>query len=81
MRGLLRPVGPEPGQTYWARRALVFAAAIVLAIAVGLIISGMTDGPAAQPNPPMAAYLSIPRPRARDRPSCKRSGKRRAWMS
>jgi hypothetical protein len=49
MSGVLRPVGPEPVQTYWARRALVFGAAIALVIAVPLIISG---GSAAQPGPP-----------------------------
>jgi hypothetical protein len=49
MSGVLRPVGPEPVQTYWARRALVFGAAMTLVIAVPLIISG---GSAAQPGPP-----------------------------
>jgi len=56
MSGLLRPVGPEPVQTYWARRALALGAAMVLAIAVALIISGASGGSAAQPNPPAGAY-------------------------
>jgi hypothetical protein len=56
MSGLLRPVGPEPVQTYWARRALALGAAMVLAIAVALIISGASSGSAAQPNPPADAY-------------------------
>ena len=52
MSGLLRPVGPAPAQTYWARRALVFGpAASVLAIAVVLISNGTSSGSAAQPNP------------------------------
>ena len=51
MSGLLRPVGPAPVQTYWARRALVFgAAASVLAIAVVLISHGTSSG-SAQPIP------------------------------
>jgi hypothetical protein len=33
MSGLLRPVGPEGAQTYWARRGLVLGATAVLAIA------------------------------------------------
>jgi Protein of unknown function (DUF3152) len=57
MSGLLRPVGPAPIQTYWARRALVFGAvATVLAIAVVLIISRTSSGSAAQPSPPADAY-------------------------
>src|SRR4051794_11231930 len=58
MSGVLRPVGPQPVQTYWARRALVFgAAAMVLVIAVALIISGTSNGSTAQPNPPASARL------------------------
>ena len=52
MSGLLHPVGPEPVMTYWARRALVFGAAMVLAIAGALIISGTSSGSAAQRDPP-----------------------------
>jgi hypothetical protein len=51
MSGVMRPVGPEPVQTYWARRALVFGAAIALVIAVPLIISGASVDSAAQPGP------------------------------
>jgi hypothetical protein len=51
MGRLLQPVGPESVQTYWARRALVFGAAMVLAIAGALIIHGTSRGSAAQPNP------------------------------
>ncbi len=54
MSGLLHPVGPEPAQIYWARRALVFGAATVLAVAVMLIISGTSRGLATQPKPPAA---------------------------
>jgi hypothetical protein len=52
MSRLLQPAGPESVQTYWARRALVVGAAIVLAIAGALIIHGTSRGSAAQPNPP-----------------------------
>jgi hypothetical protein len=52
MSGLLRPVGPEAAQTYWARRGLVLGATMVLAIAVLLIISGANIGSAVQANPP-----------------------------
>jgi hypothetical protein len=51
MSGLLRPVGPEAAQTYWARRGLVLGATMVLAIAVLLIISGANIGSAVQANP------------------------------
>jgi hypothetical protein len=76
MSGLLRPIGPEPGQIYWARRALVFGAAMVLAIALGLIISGTTGGSAAQPNPPTAAY-PVDSPATSTRPA-KLQAKRKA---
>jgi hypothetical protein len=58
MSGLLRPVGPETKQTYWARRALVFGAMMVLAVAVTLIINGTTSGSAIRSSP-TAAY-SVP---------------------
>ena len=56
MSGLLRPVGPETASTYWVRRALVFGATMVLAVAVALIISGTSSGSAIErirrPKPP-----------------------------
>ena len=55
MSGLLRPIGPKPAQIYWARRALVFGAAMVLAIACALIIKGASSGSAAQQDPPSGA--------------------------
>jgi hypothetical protein len=54
MGGLLHPVGPDSGQTYWARRALVVGVAMVLAVAVALIINATNSGSAAQPSPPRA---------------------------
>ena len=61
MSGLLRPVGPEAAQTYWARRGLVFGATMVLALAVLLIITGATIGSAAHSNPsPSIAGYAMP---------------------
>jgi hypothetical protein len=58
MSGLIRPVGPEGAQTYWARRGLVLGATVVLASAVLLIISGASIGSAvhANPSPSIAGY-------------------------
>jgi hypothetical protein len=60
MSGLLRPVGPEGAQTYWARRGLVLGATVVLAIAVLLIISGASSGSTvhANPSPWIAGYAT-----------------------
>jgi hypothetical protein len=61
MSGLLRPVGPEAAQTYWARRGLVLGATMVLAVAVLLIISGANIGSAVHTNPsPSTAGLAMP---------------------
>ena len=69
MSGLLRPVGPAPAQTYWARRALVFGpAASVLAIAVVLISNGTSSGSAAQPNP-LAGGASVGSPTTSMKPA------------
>jgi len=58
MSGLLRPVGPETAHTYWVRRALIFGATMVLAVAVALIANGTSSGSAvrANPSPPTAGY-------------------------
>jgi hypothetical protein len=58
MSGLLRPVGPETAQIYWVRRAVVFGATMVLAVAVALIINGTSSVLAVQsnPSPPTAGY-------------------------
>ncbi len=54
MSGLLHPVGPDSVQTYWFRRTLVGASAIVLTVAIGLIMNDTTSGSAAQPSPSVA---------------------------
>jgi hypothetical protein len=51
MSGLLRPVGPETAQIYWVRRAVVFGATMVLAVAVALIINGTSSSLAVQASP------------------------------
>ena len=56
MSGVLRPVGRDPVRTYWTRRALVFGAAVAVAMPVLLIIGGMSSGSAAQPGPPAVPY-------------------------
>lgn len=58
MIGLLHPVGPEAAGTYWARRAFVTGATVVLTIASILIINGLSSGSAAQASSstPAAAY-------------------------
>lgn len=68
MSGLLHPVGPESAQIYWARRALVFGAAAVLAVAVALIISDTGSGSETQPSQRAAAY-SVGSPTARTGPA------------
>ncbi len=61
MSGLLRPVGPEAAQTYWARRGLILGAMMVLTVAVLLIISGANLGSAMHANPsPSTAELAMP---------------------
>jgi len=68
MSGLLHPVGPGSVRTYWARRALVFGAAMLLAIAVALIISVTSGGWRLDQNPPAGAY-SISSPITSMRPA------------
>jgi hypothetical protein len=63
MSGLLRPVGPEPAQTYWARRGLILGATVVLAVAVVLIISGTSSRSAVRANPaPSTGGYLVPSP-------------------
>ena len=52
MSTVLRPVGPEPAQTYWLRRiAVIGVAIVVLAVAGALIANGTSSGSAVQANP------------------------------
>ena len=56
MSSVLHPVGPEPAQTYWVRRAVVIGVAVVvLAILVALVVDGTSSGSAVQQQPPTLA--------------------------
>ena len=77
MSGLLRPVGPEAPQTYWARRGLILGATMVLAVAVLLIIGGANIGSAVHANPsPSTAGFTMPSSAA---PSSMPTAVRTAW--
>jgi hypothetical protein len=65
MSSVLHPVGPEPTQTYWVRRAAVLSVAIlVLAVVVALIIEGTSSGSAVQatPSPPPVSSSPVAAP-------------------
>lgn len=53
MSSVLHPVGPEPPQTYWVRRAVVIGAAILaLIIVIAVVVSRSSSGSVvAQPTP------------------------------
>lgn len=53
MSSVLHPVGPEPPQTYWVRRAVVIGAAILaVIIVVAVVVSQSSSGSVvAQPTP------------------------------
>ena len=78
MSGLLRPVGPETAQTYWVRRALVFGATMVLAVAVALIISGTSSGSAERIRRPnrRVSGAELSHHQARSRQPCHAGGGR-----
>lgn len=53
MSGVLHPVGPEPEQTYWVRRALVLASAVLLvALVIAIVVGGTSTGSAVSADPP-----------------------------
>ncbi len=66
MSNVLRPVGPEPAQTYWVRRLAVIAVVVaMLAVIVALIANGTSSGSAVQalppaPSPVAAETASVP---------------------
>jgi hypothetical protein len=62
MSTVLHPAGPEPAQTYWKRRVVVIAVAVVvLAITGALIANGTSSGSAVQasPSPPPPAVTAV----------------------
>lgn len=53
MSGVLHPIGPEPEQTYWIRRALVLGGALLMVLLlVALIANATSTGSAAAAAPP-----------------------------
>jgi hypothetical protein len=85
MSSVIHPVGPEPEQTYWRRRLVVVAAAVLLvALVVALVVGGTSTGSAvsAAPSPspvgvPPAVTLTptpVPSPSVTPSPSASPSG-------
>jgi hypothetical protein len=63
MSTVLRPVGPEPAQTYWVRRLAVIGVAIAVLAAIGaLIANGTTSGSAVQASPPPPTLVATETP-------------------
>lgn len=63
MSGVLHPVGPEPEETYWVRRAMVLGAALLLGIlAVALWVNSTSTGTAAAPPPAPPATEAAAQP-------------------
>jgi hypothetical protein len=76
MSSVLHPVGPEPEQTYWVRRILVLAAAVlVVALLIAFAVGGTSSGSAvsADPSPTAASepppYTPSPTPLGTPTPS------------
>jgi hypothetical protein len=70
MSTVLRPVGPEPAQTYWVRRLAVIGVAIaVLAVIGALIANGTTSGSAVHASPPPLVTAETPAPTPTPTPS------------
>jgi hypothetical protein len=63
MSTVLRPVGPEPAQTYWLRRVAVLGVVVVVLAVVGaLIANGTSSGSAVQASPPPLVTAVTPTP-------------------
>jgi hypothetical protein len=59
MSSVLHPVGPEPPQTYWIRRVLVLASAILVVAVVAGLIMAQTNSAAVSASPtPVATSAS-----------------------
>lgn len=61
MSSVLHPVGPEPEQTYWVRRILVLAAAVlVVALLIAFAVGGTSSGSAVSADPSPTAASEPP---------------------
>jgi hypothetical protein len=70
MGTVLRPVGPEPAQTYWVRRlAIIGVVVAMLAVIVALIVNGTSSGSAVQALPPAPTQVAIVTPSPTPTPS------------
>lgn len=75
MSSVLHPVGPEPPQTYWVRRVLVFISAILVVAAVAALIMSQTNSSASSASPTPVASVDAtsatptPTPSASPQPS------------
>ena len=70
MSTVLRPVGPEPGKTYWIRRlAVAGAVVVVLAVIGALIANGTSSGSAVQASPPPPTLVAVETPSPTPTPS------------
>jgi hypothetical protein len=52
MSGVLHPMGPEPAQTYWVRRAVLVAVVLLLAVIVVFGVADLTKAAVATAPPP-----------------------------
>jgi hypothetical protein len=52
MSGVLHPMGPEPAQTYWVRRAVLVAVVLLLAVIVVFGVANLTKAAVATAPPP-----------------------------
>ncbi|SDR77001.1 hypothetical protein SAMN04488543_0397 [Friedmanniella luteola] len=74
MTSVLHPVGPEPAETYWARRvALLIALVVLVGLVVAVVVNSTSSGSAvsADPVPPpvTAPPATSPSPSASPSPS------------
>ncbi len=63
MTSVLHPVGPEPEQTYWARRLAVLVALVVaVGLVIAVIVNGTSNGSAVSASPPAAGVPPVVSP-------------------
>lgn len=62
MSGMLHPVGPEPARTYWIRRGVLAAVAVLLALGVVVAVANLTKAAVATAPPPAVLPADSPSP-------------------